>query len=75
MSSSCSVGGYCTRLALCVLWLSFLGPVPGCGDDSLAEMLGAECLDPPATRTISVEQHAEEVRSGHKLEDLSGEDA
>lgn len=101
MSSSCSVGRYRTRLALYVLWLSFLGPLPGCGDDSsapiepqdllycdianrdcqraiydsLAEMLGAEGFDRPAIRTISVEQHAEEVRSGLDLEDLSGEDA
>ena len=42
---------------------------------SLATMLGAEDLEPPAIRTISVEQHAEEVRAGLDLEDLTGEDA
>ncbi len=43
--------------------------------DSLAEMLGADGITPPAIRTISVEQHAEEVRNGLDLEDLTGEDA
>jgi hypothetical protein len=43
--------------------------------DSLAAMLGAEGLERPAIRTISVEQHAEEVRNGLSLEDLTGEDA
>jgi len=43
--------------------------------DSLAAMLGAEGFDRPAIRTISVEQHAEEVRSGLDLEELTGEDA
>jgi hypothetical protein len=43
--------------------------------DSLASMLGAEGLERPAIRTISVEQHAEEVRNGLSLEDLTGEDA
>ena len=42
---------------------------------SVATMLGAEGFDPPAIRTISVEQHAEEVRSGLNVEDLTGEDA
>ncbi|RLB49767.1 MAG: hypothetical protein DRH23_05840 [Deltaproteobacteria bacterium] len=43
--------------------------------DSVATMLGADGTDPPAIRTISVEQHADEVRSGLNLEDLTGEDA
>jgi len=42
---------------------------------SVAAMLGADGFDLPAIRTISVEQHAEEVRSGLNLEDLTGEDA
>lgn len=42
--------------------------------DSLAAMLGAEGFDRPAIRTISVEQHAEEVRRGLNLGDLTGED-
>jgi hypothetical protein len=43
--------------------------------DSLAAMLGAEGLERPAIRTISVEQHAEEVRNGLSLDELTGEDA
>ena len=42
--------------------------------DSLAAMLGAEGFDRPAIRTISVEQHTEEVRRGLNLGDLTGED-
>jgi hypothetical protein len=37
-------------------------------------MLGAEGIERPAIRTISVEQHAQEVRNGFDLEDLTGED-
>lgn len=43
--------------------------------DSIAAMLGAEDVTPPAIRTISVDQHAQEVRAGIDLEDLTGEDA
>jgi len=43
--------------------------------DSVAAMLGADDIAPPAIRTISVEQHAAEVRNGLDLEDLTGEDA
>lgn len=43
--------------------------------DSLAVMLDAEGFPMPSIRTISVEQHAEEVRSGLDLDDLTGEDA
>ena len=43
--------------------------------DSLAARLGADGFDPPAIRTISVDQHADEVRDGLNLEDLTGEDA
>jgi hypothetical protein len=43
--------------------------------DSLAARLGADGFAPPAIRTISVEQHAREVRDGLDLEDLTGEDA
>lgn len=42
--------------------------------DSVAAMLGAEGFARPRIRTISVEQHAEEVRSSIDLEDLTGED-
>jgi hypothetical protein len=42
---------------------------------SVATMLGADGFDPPAIRTISVEEHADEVRSGLNVEDLTGEDA
>jgi hypothetical protein len=38
-------------------------------------MLGVEGIERPAIRTISVEQHAQEVRAGFDLEDLTGEDA
>lgn len=43
--------------------------------DSVAAKLGADGFAAPATRTISVEQHAREVRGGLDIEDLSGEDA
>ncbi|MFW2389491.1 MAG: hypothetical protein ACN4G0_14215 [Polyangiales bacterium] len=43
--------------------------------DSLAVTLGAEGFDRPQIRTISVAQHAQEVRSGLDLNDLTGEDA
>jgi len=43
--------------------------------DSVAAMLGAEGIERPAIRTISVEQHAQEVRNGVDLEDLTGEDS
>ncbi len=43
--------------------------------ESVAAMLGAEDLPRPSIRTISVDQHADEVRSGVNLDDLSGEDA
>jgi hypothetical protein len=43
--------------------------------DSVAAMLGMDGIERPAIRTISVDQHAEEVRSGLDLEDLTGEDA
>ena len=42
--------------------------------DSVAAMLGADGFDRPRIRTISVEQHAQEVRSSIALEDLTGED-
>lgn len=42
---------------------------------SVAEMLEAEGYPMPAIRTISVDQHADEVRSGLEVEDLTGEDA
>lgn len=42
--------------------------------DSVAEMLAADGFLMPRIRTISVEQHADEVRSGLDLEDLAGED-
>ena len=42
---------------------------------SVAEMLEAEGFPMPGIRTISVDQHADEVRSGLDLEDLTGEDA
>ena len=42
--------------------------------DSVASMLGAGGFDRPRIRTISVEQHAQEVRSSVALEDLTGED-
>lgn len=43
--------------------------------DSLAASLGADGARRPSIRTISVEQHAEEVRAGLDLQDLTGEDA
>jgi hypothetical protein len=43
--------------------------------DSLAVMLDAEGFEMPGIRTISVEQHEREVRSGVDLENLTGEDA
>jgi len=43
--------------------------------DSVAAMLGAEEFPRPSIRTISVEEHEQEVRSSLNLEDLSGEDA
>lgn len=43
--------------------------------DSLAASLGADGDQRPAIRTISVEQHAEEVRASLDLQDLAGEDA
>jgi hypothetical protein len=43
--------------------------------DSVAVMLDAEDFPRPSIRTISVEQHAQEVRSGLNLDDLTGEDA
>jgi hypothetical protein len=42
--------------------------------DSVAAVLGAEGFSMPNIRTISVEQHAEEVRNGLDLNDLTGED-
>ena len=42
--------------------------------NSVATMLEATGFDPPQIRTISVDQHAEEVRSGLELPDLTGED-
>lgn len=42
---------------------------------SVAAMLDAEGFQMPRIRTISVEQHADEVRSGLDLNDLTGEDA
>jgi len=42
--------------------------------DSVAAMLEADGFDPPSIRTISVDQHAQEVRDGLDLEDLTGED-
>jgi len=41
---------------------------------SVAEMLGAEDYLMPRIRTISVEEHADEVRSGLDVGDLTGED-
>lgn len=43
--------------------------------NSVAAKLEATGFPPPALRTISVEQHAEEVRSSIDLQDLTGEDA
>jgi hypothetical protein len=43
--------------------------------DSLAVMLDAEGFEMPGIRTISVEQHEREARTGVDLEDLTGEDA
>ena len=43
--------------------------------DSVAATLAVEGIERPAIRTISVDQHAQEVRSGLDLEDLTGEDA
>ena len=42
--------------------------------DSVAAKLGASDFGRPEIRTISVEQHANEVRSGVDLQDLTGED-
>lgn len=42
--------------------------------NSVATMLEATEFDPPPIRTISVDQHAAEVRSGIDLQDLTGED-
>lgn len=42
--------------------------------DSLATSLGGDLNERPSIRTISVEQHAEEVRAGLDVEDLTGED-
>ncbi len=42
---------------------------------SVAEMLEANGAPMPSIRTISVDQHADEVRSGLDLDDLTGEDA
>ncbi|KPK16068.1 MAG: hypothetical protein AMJ62_07250 [Myxococcales bacterium SG8_38] len=43
--------------------------------DSVAAMLGAEDVPRPFIRTISVEEHEQEVRRSLNLEDLTGEDA
>ena len=43
--------------------------------DSLTAMLDAEGYAMPTIRTISVDQHASEVRAGLDLDDLTGEDA
>jgi hypothetical protein len=43
--------------------------------NSVAAMLDASGYGMPSIRTISVDQHAEEVRSGLDLNDLTGEDA
>ncbi len=43
--------------------------------DSVAASLEAEGYGMPNIRTISVEQHADEVRSGLDFDELSGEDA
>jgi hypothetical protein len=43
--------------------------------DSVAAMLGAEDFPRPSIRTISVEQHEQEVRAGLDLDDLTGDDA
>lgn len=43
--------------------------------DSVAAMLDAQDYPRPSIRTISVEQHAQEVRSGLNVDDLSGDDA
>jgi hypothetical protein len=43
--------------------------------NSVAAMLDASGYLMPSIRTISVDQHADEVRSGLDLEDLTGEDA
>ena len=42
--------------------------------DSVAATLGAEEFSMPPVRTISVDQHAGEVRAGLDLNDLTGED-
>jgi len=42
--------------------------------NSVAASLEAEDFDVPRIRTISVDQHAEEVRSGLDLNDLTGDD-
>ena len=42
--------------------------------DAVAETLGAEEFSMPPVRTISVDQHAQEVRSGLDLNDLTGDD-
>jgi len=43
--------------------------------DSVAAKLEATGFAPPRLRTISVEQHADEIRSSIDLQDLTGEDA
>ncbi len=43
--------------------------------NSVAAKLEATSFAPPKLRTISVEQHADEVRSSLDLQDLTGEDA
>ena len=43
--------------------------------DSVAAMLGASEFERPSIRTISVDQHADEVRNGLDLDELTGEDA
>jgi hypothetical protein len=43
--------------------------------DSVAAMLGMDGVERPTIRTITVDQHAQEVRSSLNLEDLTGEDA
>ncbi len=42
---------------------------------SVAAKLGAEEFERPAIRTISVDQHADEVRAGLDFDELTGEDA
>jgi hypothetical protein len=42
--------------------------------DSVAQLLEAEGFSVPSIRTISVDQHAQEVRNGLDLNDLTGDD-